>query len=144
MFKDGKLVTAFLAKNPEKKLQGAFAWTSMANEIVRRLVDDHGLISADVFVIEAMPAYPRDTQAKKLALLQTQGTAGAISFAVPAKLKKSFLPREWKGSVPGDAFAARTDAKLTDDERCLIQPCAASARHNILDAVALGWFSLGQ
>ena len=53
------------------------------------------------------------------------------------------LPRQWKGSVPKTIHGRRIQGQLSPWERGIYSavPCAASKRHNVLDAIGLGiWF----
>lgn len=51
-------------------------------------------------------------------------------------------PAEWKGQVPKEAHNARTLAGLTQTEKGVLEAtkCAASLRHNVIDAIALAQY----
>jgi hypothetical protein len=57
-------------------------------------------------------------------------------------------PHKWKGTIAKDACHARIWATLTPDERTIVDKAstgvAPSKRHNILDAVGIGLWSVGR
>lgn len=77
-------------------------------------------------------------------LLGLVGVGAAIASAVGSKQARCILPREWKGSLDGDAMAERIESRLTEKERARIEPCAPSMRHNVLDSIGIGLFYFGR
>ena len=53
-------------------------------------------------------------------------------------------PRAWKGTVKKEVMTARIESKLTDAEKALIPRLSISLRHNVVDAIGIGLFSLGR
>jgi hypothetical protein len=56
----------------------------------------------------------------------------------------TYLPNEWKGQVPKDVHHRRAMRLLSEEESKRIPEMAATSRHNMMDAVALGLFRLGR
>jgi hypothetical protein len=84
-------------------------------------------------------------------LISVAFSAGAVARAVTCSfytgsgpLSVSYKPREWKGTIDADTMTARIESRLTDYERRKIEKCAASLRHNVIDAVGIGLHYLGR
>lgn len=150
VFMDGKLVRAFLVRNPYKKEREADAWKGMAEAVQERLEnDDLDLVYANGLVnyfISERPQVYRTAQSKADPddLIQLAGVVGAVAVAVNARETTSFRPREWKGTMNPEAMLRLIEKKLDEDERGCIEECAASLRHNIIDSVGCGLYVLGR
>lgn len=136
VFRDGALSYAALVTNPEQKVRGGQAWKSMAHAAQAHVTTAN--VTADIFLGEEMPAYPRDSQAVKLNLLQLNGVLGAVIQAVNAPVVKTYYPREWKGNMKGDKMTEVIESRLFQEEATSIQNCQKSLRHNVIDAVGIG------
>ena len=141
IFTDGKLERAFLVKNPEAKARGPVAWVRMADAVAYQLLKLFGG-GCQTLVVEQQQIYrqtrnPADIQ-------ELTGVTGALVGRLAAVEYVGYLPRAWKGNVDADAFTARLELRLTPAEKAVIEPCAASLRHNCLDAIGLGKFHLGR
>lgn len=77
-------------------------------------------------------------------LLGLTGMAMALATALGARECRAVLPRTWKGTLDGDAMTKSIEGRLTPSELANIDPCPASLRHNILDAVGLGLWHFGR
>ena len=54
-------------------------------------------------------------------------------------------PRDWKGTLDGDAMVERIKERLTDYERNFVQlPSAKSLGHNVYDGIGIGLQALGR
>jgi hypothetical protein len=95
-------------------------------------------------VLEAQRVYPASRQkGDPNDLLELMGVAGAMRFR--GALRTSYLPREWKGQMPGDDFIReRILPRLSTAELARIEPAPASLLHNAHDAVGIGLFHLGR
>ncbi len=93
-------------------------------------------------VIERPTVYPRSPVPPN-DIVELAITAGglACSFDGPVEW---VLPRTWKGTIPKEIMAERIIMALTPKERSVLDgvKCAASARHNVIDAIGLGLWHL--
>lgn len=71
------------------------------------------------------------------------GAAGVIAaFGGAVEIRK---PREWKGTMDGDAFCKRVERRLDENERALLAAsCPPFLRHNVLDAIGLAILNSGR
>lgn len=55
-------------------------------------------------------------------------------------------PHQWKGNLPKDVCAARVRARLSPEERAVVDAVDVpeKQRHNVLDAVGIGLFALNR
>lgn len=62
----------------------------------------------------------------------------------PAGEVFTVFPHEWKGNLPKEVCAARVRARLSEDERAVIDACDVpkGQKHNVLDAIGIGLFAL--
>lgn len=96
--------------------------------------------------IESPTIYPRSPvpPADVVTLARTAGEWGGrfLASGVPRERLHYVEPRTWKGQVPKEIHHARMWAQLSPIEQGIVdRACrgvAPSARHNVLDAVALG------
>ena len=142
---DGVLYRAALIRNPEKKARDGAAWCAMANETHAWLYKYpsssplYGLDPPSVLIAEIPQIYRfGKSKGDPDDLIQLAGVVGAVASVVGAKEFVAYRPREWKGTVSGDVFTARAEAALTEKERACIEPCPASLRHNLIDALKIG------
>ena len=59
---------------------------------------------------------------------------------------KLIAPRDWKGTIDGDAFLDRILGRLGLSERALIKACGCPPylEHNVIDAVGIGLWEVGR
>lgn len=103
----------------------------------------------DVLVAEWPQVYPGPRGRGKdpnRAILPLCGVVAHVSGMLPAYVQRvQYLPREWKGSIDGDAFTARIYGRLSPQELAIVNAVTpAGLRHNAADAVGLGLFHLGR
>lgn len=82
------------------------------------------------------------------ALLKLSRTTGRYEerFAERAKRLVQVTPHDWKGSVKKEIMTARIEAALSPRDRTLVDSkgLAKSYKHNMLDAVGLGFWATKQ
>lgn len=140
-----RLHHAGLAKNPSKE-PDASAWFSMAHQLHRDVgaVLHERIITVvierpQVYVAAKLKGDPND-------LISIAGVVGAIGTLYWQDGSKivTYLPREWKGTVPKAVTELRVDKRLSDDEKKRVEWPAKSLSHNVYDAIALGLFYAGR
>jgi hypothetical protein len=94
--------------------------------------------SADVCLVE-VPQWQGDSVDRVNNLLVTACRAGHLAEATGAKWVWYTHPHTWKGSVPKDIHNQRILARLTAQERILVDrvTCAKSLLNNVVDAIGL-------
>lgn len=136
LFEDGVLYHAALLK-AESTAQ--LAWS---------VVDWGGktaLFEPDYLVVEGQQVYrfggsdPND-------LLPLAFLAGCVAGRMSRSPLVMPKPREWKGSLKKEVFAARIVDALAPAEKAVLDSvkCAKSLKHNVIDAVGLGLWALGR
>jgi hypothetical protein len=97
-------------------------------------------------LIEKPMIYPR-SKARPNDIVELAIVAGQIS-AQWAPYVTWVLPRQWKGTIDGDAMHVRIIKTLTEAERgvyfAAADEVAESYRHNIADAIGIGLWKLGR
>jgi hypothetical protein len=142
VFVSGKLERAFLARSPEKVKRGPGAWMDMAKSVLATVTNNGRVpVMFDQIVSEYPQVYRMSRNPGDL--IELTGVVGAVMGLIPAHKHVGYLPREWKGSCPGDVFVERIETRLDADDVARIEPCPKSLRHNVIDAVGLGLHHLG-
>ena len=95
-------------------------------------------------VIAEWPQVYSGSAADPNALLALAAVSAAIANQFPFAEHRSVLPHEWKGSLDGEVMAKRIEGRLSPEELAAIEPCPASIRHNVLDAVGIGLWHFGR
>jgi hypothetical protein len=101
---------------------------------------------ADEVVIE-LPEYRRESRVSPndlIALAVKVGRAMCFYESASGAIVTLVKPSKWKGGVPKTVHHPRILAALADHELDVISKvkCAASALHNVVDAVGLGLWAL--
>jgi len=130
-FWQGKLSCCGLTKGPNYSLGPLLNTTYLEVVIERPLIYRPRLMKGD----------PNDLIV--LALLAGRFQERALAAGAEVKL---VTPVEWKGSVPKEVSNSRTLAKLRPEEKAILDgvKCAASAKHNVVDALGIGIWRLGR
>lgn len=75
----------------------------------------------------------------------------AFAMAFPAVPVKSFIPREWKGTIDPDVMTDRIHKRLTPTELTRVEwvsksrdPLKGDIMHNVFDAIGIGLHMLGR
>ena len=98
-------------------------------------------------VVELPRVYPRHPVPPQdivtLAALAGQYVGRAAAAGASAS---TVSPSQWKGTMPKGVCAARVRARLSPEERAVVDACGAPAGelHNVLDAVGIGLHALGR
>lgn len=142
LFAPGReLQWASYVRNPIKKGAGLDAITAMGCAVVRSVP----LYLLSRFVGEWPQIYrvgmgkgdPND-------LPPLAGVVSAVAALLPDAVSLAVSPRQWKGTIDGDAMTRRILGLLTPEEVARAQPCAASLAHNMWDAVGIGLWAVGR
>lgn len=88
------------------------------------------------WVYPAHPVPPND-------LVTLAFLAGRYAGALTGEVYTVF-PHQWKGNLPKDVCAARVRARLSPEERAIVDACDVpeKQRHNVMDAIGIGLFFL--
>lgn len=128
----------------KSQARDAQAWIAMSDAVGSYVENYAAPYAFEEFslVIEFPQTYGgRSAKGDTNDLLQLSAVVGAIcqDFSRYQGLNLSvWKPSEWKGNVPKEATAARALAKLTEEEYKQIDWPAASLKHNVSDAIAIG------
>jgi hypothetical protein len=100
--------------------------------------------SAGRIAIELPQVYPRQ-QVPPNDLIALAFLAGRYAGRARGAVS-TVLPHQWKGNMPKDVCAARVRARLSPEERAVVDACDVpdKQRHNVLDAIGIGLFALGR
>lgn len=89
-------------------------------------------------------ARPRDVITLALRAGERGGAVRAATGVEPEYVE----PRPWKGTIAKDTCHARIWARLSPDERAIVDKAcvniAPGLRHNVLDAVGIGLYGVGR
>lgn len=137
------VVAAKYVKNECREERGPKAWVSMASA-VSSFVDAHLAHNKGplALVQEVMKVYPKQ-KGDAADLLELNGVNGAIAALVPANTYQAYFARDWKGQVPKEIHNSRIEAKLQTAEAAVIDSIQ-SLRHNVLDAIGIGFYYVGR
>lgn len=103
----------------------------------------------ELIVIEQPVSYPNSpVDPNDLIEIAVMGAEVAGRFIRPGGKIVHVKPNEWKGTVPKEITAARTREILSDIENVRMDEWLSKhkrgIRHNLLDAVGIGLFTLGR
>jgi len=104
------------------------------------------LACTDLVVIENPRIYPRQ-KADPNSILKLARCVGRYEerFGRSGRTRVQLIePHDWKGSIPKAIMTNRIEAALTTAERALLPDLPKTKRHNMLDAIGLGKWSLKQ
>jgi hypothetical protein len=143
LFTDGVLTAAALVRNPVKTVRGPAAWFGMGTAVKEWLAPKTDRV--DMFVCELMQVYKHTRNPADL--IELAGVDGACAVSVNALDFGCYQPRQWK---PPHLRELRdktkhnewTWSKMTDLEKAAVEPCAPSLKHNVMDAIGIGFFYL--
>ncbi len=145
VFHEGEVERAAYIKNPVLSGEGFGAYTAMANEVSNYLTGR----SYDKLVIEHPRVYPGAAQQKGdlndlLSVVAVGSAIAAVSVASPDYYGdiETLYPSDWKGNTPKEVMTDRIRRNLASGEVSAIEPCAASLKHNVYDAIGIGLFKL--
>lgn len=97
-------------------------------------------------MIEVPRVYPKGHTPNPNDLIPVAVVAGMFGRVLAGKgARVRFVaPKTWKGSVPKEVHNRRVTKKLTDAELRVLDKCGlpASLRHNVVDAVGIGLWTL--
>ena len=119
-------------------------WAAFDTTLIACGLGDPPVSKARCLVIELPQVYPSHpvppNDLVTLAFLAGRYVGAREAFAV--------FPRQWKGNLPKGACAARVRAKLSPEERAVVDECACKVpekqMHNVMDAVGIGLFAEGR
>lgn len=101
----------------------------------------------DEVAVEWPQIYTRDkSEGDPNDLLPLAGVCAAVvqSFALTAS-STCYTPRDWKGTIDGDAMTVRLERRLVDSgEAAFVLEHAETYRHNAVDAYGIGLHHLGR
>jgi hypothetical protein len=145
-FRDGVLRRAWLVKNPERKARGLPAWMAIALELQDTTLERTDQLPA-LFVSEYPQSYVAKFQKGDQGdLIELSGVVGACAGALGYSKGEvtSYLPAQWKKTVPKPIHNQRVINKLSPEELSAIDSVPESLKHNVLDAIGIGLFKLGR
>lgn len=138
-----------LAIDPGDRATGWAVYDAEKSLIGCGLGDPHAE-RADLIVIELPQVYPQQQVPPNdlIALAFLAGRYAGVGMGStkgPAEVY-TVLPHEWKGNLPKDLCAIRVRAALMPAERNVVDACELpeKQRHNMLDAIGIGLFTLGR
>jgi hypothetical protein len=150
---ESKLIYAALVENTvHPPVRGLEAWHGMALEVEKALwrgcIIDRELNGADILFVSEEPIVrlPKHQKGDQDDIIQLAGVVGAVGAQAGLEewTRASLKPEVWKGNIDPDIILARIEKRLRPEEIAVIQPCARSKRHNVLDAIGIGLFVLGR
>src|SRR5690242_18015946 len=128
-----------MPENPERKARGLTAWARMAAAVVRfvsallePLRAAGALVNVNVasecpqvYVAGKSKGDPND-------LIELAGVVGRVAGGLGATSERSYLPREWKGTLDGDVMVDRIKARVDERpvERARVQLPRAQDKHH--------------
>lgn len=140
-FIGGGLYRAAYIPNPAREGTGYLVYGSMALAV-------HQWCSCDVkgIIIEHPRIYPQSSQQKgdPNDIVSVAAVGAAIAAVRDWHGVESVYPANWKGQVPKDVMTERIRRSLAVEESVVIEPCAASLKHNVLDAIGMGLHKLNR
>lgn len=143
LFEDGELRRGWLAINPEMWQRGPTCWSTMADAVEAELRAMDVFNTVHAVAVEIPQVYQTKYQkGDQDDIVQLAATVGAIVSRIPAKHKIGFFPRQWKGQVPKGIHNNRILSRLSQEEFERIECPRVALRHNVIDAVGLGVYTL--
>ncbi|QSQ10774.1 hypothetical protein [Myxococcus landrumensis] len=150
----GELLAADMPINPERKARGLVAWAGMAKSVawfVALHLTARRAAGASVSLTVASECPQVYTAGKSKGdpndLIELAGVVGRVAGALGATSERSYLPREWKGTLDGDVMVERIKARVDErpHEHLRVQlPRAKDKQHNVWDAVGIGLHAVGR
>ncbi|WP_141592263.1 hypothetical protein [Myxococcus sp. AB056] len=150
----GELLAAGMPTNAERKARGLAAWSRMAGGVaafVSSFLEPLRAAGVVVSVTVASECPQVYTAGKSKGdpndLIELAGVVGRVVGELSATSERSFLPREWKGTLDGDVMVERIKARLGErpQEHLRVQlPRAQDKHHNVWDAVGIGLYVVGR
>ncbi|TQF12496.1 hypothetical protein FJV41_28865 [Myxococcus llanfairpwllgwyngyllgogerychwyrndrobwllllantysiliogogogochensis] len=150
----GELLAAGMPTNPERQARGLAAWACMAGavaEFLSSFLEPLRASGAAVSVTVASECPQVYTAGKSKGdpndLIELAGVVGRVAGALGATSERSYLPREWKGTLDADVMVERIKARLGErpHEHLRVQlPRAQDKHHNVWDAVGIGLHFVGR
>jgi hypothetical protein len=130
-------------KNPHTSGNGATEAAGMALEVVRWLRALGFGNPGDRLVVEWPKVYQGGKQKGDPSdLLPLAGVDSAVAALLPSRVVRTVYPFEWKGQVPKAIMTTRILARLSAEERAVLNACDCipSLRHNVIDAIGIARF----
>lgn len=140
------LIWAGLVKNrydahPENPTRHSSIWNGMVAAIEEKLHEKFGFGVhgwPDRLAIELPQVYVRSrSKGDPNDLIALAGLVGALVRWFPG-MSFTYLPHDWKGTVPKDIMNSRIMKHLSDDEKSKIEKSPKSLMHNTIDAIGIG------
>lgn len=101
-----------------------------------------GVSSPDIVIIENPQIYPH-SKARPADILKLARLVGRYEERFRrASLTLLVAPRDWKGTIDGDIMVTRIEAGFTAEERMIATAYKGGYRHNMIDAIGLGKWSV--
>jgi len=151
---NGELLAAGMPENPERKARGLAAWARMAAAVVRyvsELLDplrSAGTLGSVSVASECPQVYTAGkSKGDPNDLIELAGVVGRVAGGLGATSERSYLPREWKGTLDGDVMVERIRSRVDERpvERSRVQlPRAQDKHHNVWDAIGVGLHVVGR
>jgi Holliday junction resolvasome RuvABC endonuclease subunit len=135
------LVWAGLIKNrvdahPDNPTRLSTLWNAMVDAVFTEM-HVRGY-SPDQMAIELPQVYMRTrSKGDPNDLIHLAGLVGALTHWFRGTTF-TYLPHDWKGTVPKEIMEARILKRLSDDEKSKIQKAPKGLMHNVYDAVGIG------
>lgn len=142
-WKAGELAGCGVIAAPDE-LRNLDAWLYLSYEVGSAAAR---LVGGPVEIVGEKPQVYRGSKADPDDLLQLAGALGAVAghlrgVGLLAAETWTPTPRQWKGNRPKEVTSAAAMRALTPEETLRLNDCLATvneaARHNAMDAVALG------
>ena len=148
LFEDGELINAYLVK-ADKDLAQAQGWpltTAMA--IGQSILDRFPPGMLEVCVYEQPKVYrTMGSRDKANDLLELAVMSGSFIGLYSEKIERicTYLPKEWKGTVPKNVMIKRIIGRLSDEEKSRVELPKNKARQtDVWDAVGIGLKYVGR
>nr|BDT33744.1 hypothetical protein MFMH1_34130 [Myxococcus sp. MH1] len=150
----GELLAAGMPTNAERKARGLPAWARMADGVsafVSSFLEPYRA-AGEVISITLASECPQVYTAGKSKgdpndLIELAGVVGRVAGSLKATSERSYLPREWKGTLDADVMIERIKARLAErpHEYLRVQlPRAQDKHHNVWDAIGIGLHVVGR
>lgn len=146
LWKDGVLVHAGAVRGPPSPARGPSVWAELAGNVHADCTSEFVDMESGHLVVETMRYAHASKKGSAEDLLEVQGVAGAIIGRFVGWEAHEAPAHEWKGQVPRDVMAARTEAWLREQgwHARLTPSSRATETNDALHAVAIGrwWLRL--
>ncbi len=143
---DGALLSAAYVKGARQTGRGAAVWAATADAVGAWA--RYGF-QATMLIIETQIIRPTDEPYRQSAIMEVQGTAGAVAGVFTHRgvgMIKGVLPHEWKGTIDGAIMTGRISQRITpaEWENFKSHGRTGALDHNALDAVGIGFHHFGR